>query len=235
MVDPVRTAYWNLTRAFRRSQRVDSPKSTFSTVYRNRVWGAEGDFNSGSGSHDMAIVGPYIAAVRTFLDNCQFKTQVVDIGCGDFNVGSRLVSHANSYVACDIVPDLIKRNRRRYVAPNLRFEIVNAIDDPLPPGNIVCVRQVLQHLSNRHIQEILTKLAAFPYWIITEHIPAEPSFQPNVDKLTDENIRMGGLKSGVVLTAAPFNVRPKQTQVLCEAGEISANSDGIIQTTLYCF
>ena len=46
---------------------------------------------SGPDSHDVLVVDPYVAGVRTFIAN-NFVTppDVVDLGCGDFNVGKQI-------------------------------------------------------------------------------------------------------------------------------------------------
>ena len=69
-----------------------STQEVFSKIYREGAWGAsdkEGQtFYSGSGSHDSAIVSEYVASVNAFLKTLPEKPDVVDLGCGDFAVGS---------------------------------------------------------------------------------------------------------------------------------------------------
>jgi hypothetical protein len=68
-------------------------------------------FHSGDGSHEPSVVEPYVAALRRYLAEVPEPVNLVVPGCGDFNVGRRLIDVANQTVACDIVPDLIARNR----------------------------------------------------------------------------------------------------------------------------
>jgi hypothetical protein len=58
--------------------------------------------------------------------------QVVDIGCGDFEVGRRLYNLAQRYVACDIARPLISYNQKRFKAANLEFRVLDAVEEPLP-------------------------------------------------------------------------------------------------------
>jgi SAM-dependent methyltransferase len=207
----------------------------FSRIYANGDWGRkDGRFYSGDGSHDASLVGPYVAATRAYLQQLPRPLRVVDLGCGDFNVGRQLVDLADAYIACDVVPELIERNRADFRMPNVRFDVLNIVSDRLPPGDVVCVRQVFQHLGNVHIASVLRKLPQYPHWIVTEHLPLEPDFTPNLDKPPGRNIRLdapeaGG--SGVVLTAPPFNVRPRQQQTLCEVPSYG----GVIRTVAYEF
>ena len=203
----------------------------FSRIYREGKWGRATDFYSGDGSHDPLIVEPYVEAVRRYLHSLERPVHVVDIGCGDFNVGRRLVDCTDSYTACDIVPELIERNRERFKDPRVRFQVLNAIEDELPAGNVVCVRQVLQHLSNEHIAAIAGKLKRYPRWVITEHLPATADFEPNVDQRHGSSIRLEESSSGVVLTASPFGVRPASERVLCEVPSYG----GVIRTVAYSF
>jgi hypothetical protein len=153
---------------------------------------------------------------------------VVDIGCGDFAVGSRLVDLAAVYHACDAVPELIDRNRQTFSIPGLAFAVVDAVVDPLPPGDVVIVRQVFQHLRNDQIAAIVRRLSQYKTWIITEHVPAG-IFKPNIDKLADGGNRLPN--SGVVLTEKPFKVKPQRSVTLCETEEYG----GVIRTIAYRF
>lgn len=207
----------------------------FSRIYAKGDWGRrDGSFYSGDGSHDPSIVEPYTAAVKAFLGTLPRPWRIVDLGCGDFNVGSQLAGLADEYVACDVVPGLIERNRANFRMPQLRFEVLNIVTDPLPSGRIVLIRQVFQHLANAHIQAVVDKLDRYDCWIVTEHLPAGSDFVPNLDKRPGRNIRLdapeaGG--SGVVLTAPPFNVAPLRQEVLCEVPSYG----GVIRTTAYRF
>ena len=220
---------WNASVNRRRNFQL-SAAYVFGTIYREKHWGGEGlDFYSGSGSHSPEVVEPYIAAVRSFICEMPRRPVVVDIGCGDFAVGSRLVDLAAAYHACDAVPELVERNRRTYSIPDLAFAVVDAVADPLPLGDVVIVKQVFQHLRNDQIAAIVRKLSQYKTWIICEHVPTG-RFKPNIDKLVGGDNRMH-LNSGVVLTERPFKVKPRQSLTLCE----SAKEGGLVRTIAYRF
>ncbi len=147
------------------------------------MWGSSGaGFFSGPGSNEDTIVRPYVEAVREFVATLGHSVNAVGIGCGDFNVGRQIFDVFSNYSACDIVAKLIDENRKRYVDLPVNFEVMDITVDPLPQGDIVLVRQVLQHLSNADIAAALPKIAASKYAIITEHLPATPSFKPNLNQ-----------------------------------------------------
>lgn len=207
------------------------PRWMFSRIYADAQWGKSRDaFYSGGGSHEATVVEPYVAAVRAYLAALPRPVRLVDLGCGDFNVGRQLLDVAEHTVACDVVPDLIEHNRQRFADPRVTFRCVDAVADPLPDGNVVCVRQVLQHLTNAQIDAIARKLKRYPTWIITEHLP-EATFAPNLDKAPGRDIRVEACSSGVVLTAPPFDIRPLREKMLCEMPEWR----GVIRTVAYEF
>lgn len=204
-------------------------EKVFSDIYRTKEWGGDdGEFYSGTGSHDPAVVAPYVAAVRCIMQSLPRKPVIVDIGSGDFNIGSHFIEQAAHYFACDVVPELQTHNRQKFGAANVEFLSLDATRDPLPAGDIICIRQVLQHLSNAQIVAVVEKCKAFDRWIITEHLPADPDFVPNIDIHAGCGIRML-VGSGVVLTAPPFAVKGYSVRTLCEVPEYG----GLIRTQLF--
>lgn len=210
-----------------------STHQIFTRIYADGTWGESSDptqkFFSGSGSHDPVIVETYIKAIQKFLSSFENEPDVVDLGCGDFFVGSRVRPLCDTYVACDIVESLINFNKEKYKNQNVDFRVLDITKDKLPEGDIVFVRQVFQHLSNKQINRALPKIVLkYKYRVLTEHLPATDSFIHNLDKPPGPDTRLG-LNSGVVLTSAPFNLEVKETSCLCEAAE----QGGIIKTYLY--
>lgn len=210
------------------------PREVFSEVYEKGLWGKSSDPNrpyfSGSGSHDAAIVAVYVESVCDFLRTLPVKPNVVDLGCGDFAVGSQIRPFCHGYIACDVVPSLIEHNRSEYRTLDVDFRLIDISSDELPYGDIVFIRQVLQHLPNSRIAKLVPKLEKnFTHLIVTEHLPSAATFVPNLDLgSASAEIRLGK-GSGVVLTKPPFNLRTLNERVLCEVGEFG----GVIRTTMY--
>jgi len=210
--------------------RDQTPAAVFGRIYREKNWGGPNqDFYSGSGSYVPEVIDPYVLAVGTFLSELPAPPVVVDIGCGDFTAAGRIANLALHYHACDVVPDLIDRNRRLFSSPHVTFHRLDATTDVLPHGDVVIVKQVFQHLSNEHISAILSQLSRYRVWIVSEHVPFG-RFKPNRDIQTGGYTRMRS-NSGVVLTEVPFRVQPRTIELLCEVLE-----DGHpIQTHAYRF
>ena len=169
-----------------------------------------------------------MAAVGDFLKSLG-KPDVVDLGCGDFKVGAQLRPFCGRYTACDVVPDLIAFNRKTYRNLDVDFRVVDIVGDPLPEGDVVFVRQVLQHLSNAAIAKAIAKIAArYKYLVLTEHVPAQAGFVPNVDIVSGAGTRLN-IGSGVVLTKGPFNLQAADERILFESGQFG----GTIRTTAF--
>lgn len=205
-------------------------KDAMEQIYNLKLWGGNHtDYYSGEGSHHPAIVTPYIEAVQSFLNSFNTALVVCDLGCGDFNVGKNLVNYTKKYIGVDIVEDLIKHNREVFTDDNLTFECLDIATDSLPTADIVLIRQVLQHLSNKEVQCIVSKLSAYKYVILTEHLP-NGSFEPNKDIVSGQGIRLKK-QSGLNLLAPPFNLKIKKEKQLLSTS-IKEGKEGIV-TILY--
>jgi SAM-dependent methyltransferase len=209
-----------------------SAGDTFTAIYKDAHWGRserlDDCFCSGTGSHQAHIVAPYVAAVGRFLKSFEGKPSVVDLGCGDFHVGSQIRAYCGTYIACDVVAQLIERNKVKFRELNVDFRILDMTADDPPEADVVMVRQVLQHLSNDLIAAAVGRFARkFRYLLVTEHLPSG-DFIANVDKRTGPDTRLPKA-SGVVLTSTPFNLKVGRTEILCEVPA----EDGVIRTHLY--
>ncbi len=211
----------------------------FSQIYESRSWGGSADeYFSGPGSRDSRIVSPYVESVRAFANSFGNKLDAVDLGCGDFSVGAQIRSAFAAYRAYDVVVAVIEQNKREYRDRDTEFGYIDIVEQPLPHGDVVMLRQVLQHLSNAQIARIVPKLTHYRYLIVTEHLPGTRDFPPNLDMPMSAGVRVGRQKegiaqdSGVVLTAPPFSLPVTSERVLCEI-EDPFNPGTIIRTTLY--
>ncbi len=185
-----------------------SVQDTFSKIYRNQVWGKNGEqFYSGPGSHGPAS-DMYCAAVTRFIQENGIRS-VVDCGCGDFSIAKRIVEATDvQYVGVDVVPELIQHHRKNFQGPRVRFACANIIADDLPTADLYLVRQVLQHLTNDEIAKVLERLSCVPKVLITEDFPSQPtSF--NHDMTHGPEVR-SDFGSGVYVDQPPFSLQVKE-------------------------
>lgn len=215
-----------------------SLEAIFTKIYESGAWSrrytdepqfADEPFFSGSGSRFGDEVELYTGAIVRFLSSLSAKPDAVDLGCGDFAVGSRIRPFCRNYIACDVVRGVIEHNKQRFAALDVEFRALDMTGDELPDGDVAFIRQVLQHLSNAQISRFLARASKYKYLVVTEHLPDVPSFKANIDKPAGPGTRVG-YPSGVVLTSAPFDLRPKIERKLCR---IKSFDGGVLVTTLY--
>jgi hypothetical protein len=205
-------------------------KDVMNQIYEMNLWGGnQFDFYSGIGSHDAKIIDPYLKVIIAFLESYNRSLIVCDLGCGDFNIGKHLTKYSKKYIAIDVVENLTKRNKNLYKDHNLEFYCLDIINDKLPSGDCIILRQVLQHLSNKDIEKVIKKITVYKYIILTEHIPLG-NFVSNKDIISGQGIRLKQ-NSGVNILEAPFNLKIKDQKQLEE--HILENNKGRILTTLF--
>ncbi|MBR9916021.1 MAG: methyltransferase domain-containing protein [Algicola sp.] len=199
-------------------------------IYKEHLWGGTAfDFYSGEGSHKPEIVTPYINVVSSFLKSHHTSLTVCDLGCGDFNIGKQLIQYTKTYIAVDIVEALIQRNKLQFKADHLEFRCLDISTDKLPGADCIILRQVLQHLSNTEIQNIVKQLKQYKYLMLTEHLPAG-NFTANIDIISGQGIRLKH-NSGVDLLESPFNLKVQNQTVLNTV--VLDNNQGQVITTLF--
>lgn len=202
-------------------------------IYEQHLWGGkEYDFYSGIGSHNPKTINPYLDVVIDFLKSKNEQLTICDLGCGDFNIGKQLIPFTKKYIGVDIVESLIERNRTQFKAENLTFQCLDIAKHELPHADCVILRQVLQHLSNQEIQQIVNKLKNYKCIILTEHLP-DGEFIPNKDIISGQGIRLKQ-HSGVNILEAPFSLKVISKKNLSEV-ILNDNKGRIVTTLLTCF
>jgi SAM-dependent methyltransferase len=180
-------------------------RDVFTNIYESNQWGGQkGEYFSGTGSDEYNAC-LYSEVVKKFIKDKNIK-KVLDLGCGDFTVGSKLQVEGVEYLGIDIVKKLVEKNRQEYGNTNVQFKCLDIISDELPDSEMCLIRQVLQHLSNGQISSILEKAKKYKYILITEHYPfIDKDIIPNKDKVHGYDIRLY-YNSAVYLDLPPFNL-----------------------------
>ena len=197
---------------------------TFRNIYRTKAWGDNGEpFCSGGGSSGPASE-QYCAFVIKFIRDHQVQS-IVDLGCGDYAVGKRIVDASGvRYIGIDVVPELIEHHKSTVTDPRVSFQRADITNNPLPSADLCLIRQVLQHLSNDEITRVLTNLRNFSQILISEDIPVHPkSF--NRDKPHGPDVR-SYYGSGVYVERAPFSTP------VAELWELPLTGSSLLRTVL---
>jgi hypothetical protein len=186
-------------------RRLSLPQA-FNEVYRKGMW-QQGRSLSGVGSEGI-LAERYIAFVRDYIKEHRVET-IVDAGCGDFNVGSRLCRDVTKCTALDVSPFIIDANQKRYGdISNVSFHVADLLTTTVPAADLVLIRQVLQHLTNEQIERILNNLdsSTCRSVLITEAV-TDPSSDANANlDLRSHSVRTRvNFGSGVFIDRPPFN------------------------------
>jgi len=205
-------------------------KNAMEQIYDQNLWGGlHRQFYSGEGSYASYIVTPYLDGVIKFMKKLETPITILDLGCGDFNIGKQLLPFSDTYIAVDIAQNVIDFNKKIHTQDNVDFLCLDISKDTLPKADVVIVRQVLQHLSNTEVQRILNKLSVYKYILLTEHLPIG-EFIPNKDIISGQGIRIKQ-HSGLVITESPFNFKYMKQQELVSTK--LNNNMGVLKTWLF--
>ncbi|MBL0884151.1 MAG: class I SAM-dependent methyltransferase [Chitinophagaceae bacterium] len=191
-----------------------STEQIFSNIYEKNIWGgSKGEFYSGDGTADPNTLY-YIDYLNSFIKEKNIKS-ILEVGCGDFRIMYQVLKQnpVTKYLGIDVVEALIQHNDNKFSTHHINFLKKNAIKDELPQADLIIIRQVLQHLNNSEINEILKKVNTFKYGIITEHVSISADAVPNIDKITGPHVRTR-YNSGVFIDLPPFSL--PNTQVVFE-------------------
>lgn len=175
-------------------------EETFSTIYRQKLWGinAQGQGCSGSGSK-IETTREYRELLEMILDALQIHS-VVDLGCGDWEF-SRAISWTNvDYKGFDVVAHVIDQNNRKYAKNTIAFAVLDATQQELPSADLLICKDVLQHLSNADVQKVIQQFKKYTYCLVTNDV--------NADTLSSENYDIvSGDYRPLDLTKPPFNLK----------------------------
>ena len=201
----------------------------FNKIYKENAWDKNSiNFNSGPGSHNQDLVIPYVEFVNSFIKKTNINS-ILDLGCGDFNIGKNIYQNVKKYIGIDIVHDLIEINKKKFNNDIIHFECKDFIEESLPKAECIIIRQVMQHLDNKSIFKILNKISDFKYVVITEHIPKN-KFIANVDKSIGPTTRLE-FNSGIEIESKPFNFLFKEKkEISIDDNELGGRHKTVIYT-----
>ena len=175
-------------------------ESRFASFYADGVWGRQAGerYCSGPGS-TTENAAPLVAFLGEYIRTHGIRS-MVDLGCGDFQVGRRIDLNGARYIGVDIVSSLIDYNNSRFGSENVGFMRCDLAIDALPAADLCLVKQVLQHLSDAEILAVLPKLEVYPHVILVDGcIVGRETPGVNVGIPTGEF-----RSSGLYLEAPPF-------------------------------
>lgn len=142
---------------------------------------------------------------RRFLENF-LKTHniqsVIDLGCGDWEFSKLIDWSGIDYIGVDVIQPLIEQNKI-FEKDNIHFMYADALTQDLPKADLLLCKDVLQHLTNDDIKQLLQKFTQYKYCLITNGL--------NTFTLSSDNqdISRGDYRP-LDLIKSPFNIRAKK-------------------------
>lgn len=133
-------------------------EQAFSEIYKRKLWGT--DYPSGNGS-SLKEGQPYIDTVNRLIKELGIKS-VVDVGCGDGLIGSKI--KCEGYIGVDCYKDLIDKNNKKYPENTyLHIDILTEYDT-IPVGDCLLCKDVLHHWPTDSIKRFLDFLIRSKKW-----------------------------------------------------------------------
>lgn len=126
-------------------------KDIFDQIYLNSTWG----YKSGPGS-DPDSSETWIDSVNNFIAKDDVSS-VLDLGCGDWRLGSKYNLQGKDYIGVD-VSSIIINEIKANESDNIKFIDADICTMDIPYADLVLIKDVLQHLPNKDIAIILDQV-----------------------------------------------------------------------------
>jgi hypothetical protein len=147
-------------------------RTHFERILTTKSWGDGTGFGS-----DPKNVPHYIPFLQEMLRELEIRT-VVEVGCGDWQVGRDIDWSGINYFGVDIVPELIERAASGCRRQNVRFICGDALSLDLLQADLLIAKDVLQHWTTEEILAFLPNIQRYRYALITNDVEA-PELRPN--------------------------------------------------------
>lgn len=148
---------------------------------------------SGPGSKPE-FTEPYRKFLEDFISQREIES-VLDLGCGDLEIMSRVNLHGATYLGIDVIAARVAANASKH--PELPCVWHDLTTYQLPPADLIICKDVIQHWTNDEVLTFIERLEAAPfrYALITNC-----NYGP-----ANHDIKTGGWRP-IDLTAPPFCV-----------------------------
>lgn len=147
----------------------------FEDIYATNEW----QHGSGEGSLAEHTQG-YVAFLERFLQE-RGITSVVEMGCGDWQFSKDVQWGRASYQGFDVVQSVIAANQARHAREGVSFHFYSGEPAELPEAELLIVKDVLQHLSDRAVADFLPHISRYRYALLTNCVnPRGPTVHRDI-------------------------------------------------------
>jgi len=181
-------------------------KLVFTSIFKSKHWIQENDnlkiINtsvSGHGSNTETLQSKnLINCMIKFIDKFNINS-ILDMPCGDFLWMNQVIKMRPEirYQGIDIVNQIIKNNKNKYIHKNIEFECEDILNFKTDKKfDLLLMRDFFIHINNSEIQIILDKIKK---WNIDYFASESYSVEKNFDILTGKHRKIN-------LKINPFNL-----------------------------
>lgn len=168
-------------------------KETFTNIYKTNYWSSL-ESSSGPESEEK-YTNVFIEDLEKLFNDLNIKS-LLDIPCGDFNWMKNINLSNIEYIGADIVDELIYCNISKYENDNIKFNILNLVEDKLPKCDMIIVRDCFSHFSYSDIFKSIKNIisSGCKYLLVSTY----------VNKLKNDDIITGDWRE-INIQKYPFN------------------------------
>ena len=176
----------------------------FETVYAENLWKNE-ESVSGEGS-TLKCSDMYLSFLKQFVTNNDIKN-ILDLGCGDFNLMKHFNYEDIKYVGVDLVNELIEKNNINYGTHNIKFlnHMIHNYEFEEKYDLIIC-KDVLQHWSIKNVISFLKLIKNYKYCLLINDFKNDKYKAPIGFKIFNADI-IDGWYTTIDLSIEPYNVK----------------------------
>lgn len=173
-------------------------EGVFTDIYRQDHW------HGGSGEGSTAeATAPYRHIVERLVVSPEIRS-IVDLGCGDWQLGSLVDWHGRRYTGVDVVEDVVAADRDRWGDERTRFTAGDAMTGDVPSGDLLLVKDVLQHWPTSDVERFLRQvLPRYSYALLTNDLASV-----HWDGPVNADMTLGGWRT-LDLEIAPFEIEAR--------------------------
>lgn len=145
-----------------------SSKEIFTKIYSRRKWGKNVP-SSGEGTSERAV-GQYLEFLKHVLSQHQEIRTILDIGHGDWEMWPEGFFQSYQYCGIDVVSELSNHLNLVHGNETTKFIGADFLETELPESDLLLIKDVLIHLSNRDIQRAIEIFPKYSYIVTVTDI-----------------------------------------------------------------
>lgn len=135
--------------------RFTKTSDVFSEIYNNNLWN---DSLSVSGTGSNLTQTKEVSTIIPKVIRKHHVRFLLDAPCGDFFWMKNLLLNIDKYIGIDIVPEIIKNNKKQFQTNKHKFYVKDIIQDKLPKSDLILCRDCLVHFSTRDIYKTIKNI-----------------------------------------------------------------------------